>query len=63
MGAPQSPKPIEEECTPRVPCHVEGIQEVRKLERKRGPSGPRRRGLDDELEGERRRPRRKPKKK
>lgn len=68
MGAPQSPKPIEEEeCVPRVPCSVEELREARKPEKKRvtaaAPPGPRRgRGLDNELEGERRRPRRKTRK-
>ncbi|XP_075991394.1 potassium voltage-gated channel protein Shaker isoform X3 [Anticarsia gemmatalis] len=65
MGAPQTPKPIEEdECVPRVAV-VEAIREAqqdRKMERRRGASGPRRRGLESELEGERRRPRRKPRK-
>lgn len=65
MGAPQTPKPIEEdECVPRVSV-VETIREAqqeRKLERRRANPGPRRRGLENELEGERRRPRRKPRK-
>ncbi|CAH2103425.1 unnamed protein product [Euphydryas editha] len=64
MGAPQTPKQIEEDdCVPRVAV-VEEIrqQPERKLERRRAPSGPRRRGLENELEGERRRPRRKPRK-
>lgn len=66
MGAPQTPKPIQEdECLPRVSV-IEELREAqpeRKLERRRiAPSGPRRRGLDNELEGERRRPRRTPKK-
>ncbi|XP_049694147.2 potassium voltage-gated channel protein Shaker isoform X3 [Helicoverpa armigera] len=65
MGAPQTPKPIEEDdCVPRVAV-VEDIREVqqdRKVDRRRAAPGPRRRGLENELEGERRRPRRKPRK-
>lgn len=65
MGAPQTPKPVQEdERLPRVSV-IEELRETqpeRKLERRRIASGPRRRGLDNELEGERRRPRRKPKK-
>ncbi|CAG4983984.1 unnamed protein product [Parnassius apollo] len=66
MGAPQTPKLIEEdECLPRVAAleATRQAQQERKLERRRGPSAPRRRGLENELEGERRRPRRKPRKK
>ncbi|CAG9558237.1 unnamed protein product [Danaus chrysippus] len=62
MGAPQTPKQIEEDdCVPRVAV-VEEIRQQpdRKLERRRAQSGPRRRGLENELEGERRRPRRRP---
>ncbi|XP_064076562.1 potassium voltage-gated channel protein Shaker isoform X2 [Vanessa tameamea] len=64
MGAPQTPKQIEEDdCVPRVAV-VEEIRQQpdRKLERRRAQGGPRRRGLENELEGERRRPRRKPRK-
>lgn len=65
MGAPQTPKPVQEdECLPRVSV-IEELRETppeRKLERRRIATGPRRRGLDNELEGERRRPRRAPKK-
>lgn len=62
MSAPQSPK-WEDECRPRVAV-VEELNEIRperKVERRRVATGPRRRGLDNELEGERRGPRRKPK--
>ncbi|CAH2035872.1 unnamed protein product, partial [Iphiclides podalirius] len=65
MGAPQTPKPIEEDdCVPRVAIvdELREVQQDRKLERRRGAGAPRRRGLDSELEGERRRPRRKPRK-
>lgn len=65
MGAPQTPKPIEEdECVPRVAV-VETVRETaldRKMSR-RTNQGPRRRGLDNEMEGERRRPRKRPRKK
>ncbi|XP_035430610.1 potassium voltage-gated channel protein Shaker isoform X1 [Spodoptera frugiperda] len=68
MGAPQTPRPIEENDgvpLPRVAVveELREIQEDRKLERRRGGQGPRRRGLENELEGERRRPRRRPRKK
>lgn len=63
MGAPQTPKPIEEdECVPRVAVVDDVGEGDRKLERRRAAPGPRRRGLDNELEGERRRPRRQPRK-
>ncbi|XP_041986496.1 potassium voltage-gated channel protein Shaker isoform X1 [Aricia agestis] len=65
MGAPQTPKHIEDdEFVPRVAVvdELRESQQERKLERRRGASGPRRRGLENELEGERRRPRRKPRK-
>lgn len=64
MGASQTPKPVQEdECLPRVSViELREAQPERKLERRRIASGPRRRGLDNELEGERRRPIRKPKK-
>lgn len=64
MGAPQTPKLIEEdESLPRVAI-VEDVGEgTGKLERRRGAPSPRRRGLENELEGERRRLRRKPRKK
>ncbi|CAK1554013.1 unnamed protein product [Leptosia nina] len=64
MGAPQTPKPIDDEFAPRVEV-VDELRETqdRKLERRRagGQAGPRRRGLDSDLETERRRPRRRPK--
>ncbi|XP_063393940.1 potassium voltage-gated channel protein Shaker isoform X2 [Cydia fagiglandana] len=65
MGAPQTPKQIEEDdCVPRVAIVEEVREQERKLEKQRrgASSGPRRRGLENELEGERRRPRRKPRK-
>ncbi|XP_063634083.1 potassium voltage-gated channel protein Shaker isoform X1 [Cydia splendana] len=65
MGAPQTPKQIEEDdCVPRVVIVEEVREQERKLEKQRrgASSGPRRRGLENELEGERRRPRRKPRK-
>lgn len=68
MGAPQTPKVIEDDdCVPRLAV-VEEIREAEqesKLDRRRGGGGgggSRRRGLENELEGERRRPRRKPRK-
>ncbi|CAH4038954.1 unnamed protein product [Pieris brassicae] len=62
MGAPQTLKPIDDEF---APC-VEVVDETReaqehKLDRRRQAGGLRRRGLDNDLESERRRPRRKPK--
>lgn len=63
MGAPQTPKTIEEDdCVPRLAVVEEVQEQDRKLERRRAGTGPRRRGLENELEGERRRPRRKPRK-
>ncbi|XP_052752652.1 potassium voltage-gated channel protein Shaker isoform X1 [Galleria mellonella] len=64
MGAPQTPKHIEDDSVPRLAVvkEVRDSQQDRKLERRRGGTGPRRRGLENELEGERRRPRRKPRK-
>ncbi|KAH9643546.1 hypothetical protein HF086_016753 [Spodoptera exigua] len=68
MGAPQTPRPIEDDdCVPlprvAVVEELREVQQDRKLERRRGGQGPRRRGLENELEGERRRPRRRPRKK
>ncbi|CAH2218087.1 jg9834, partial [Pararge aegeria aegeria] len=62
MGAPQTPKQIDDDDSePHVAVVEETRQEHdRKLDRKRGQSCPRRRGLENELEGERRRLRRKP---
>lgn len=64
MGAPQTPKQLDEDdCVPHVGVGEElGPQQERKLERRRAQGGPRRRALDHDLEGERRRPRRKPRK-
>lgn len=67
IGASRTQKPVQEdERRPRVSV-IEELPEAqpkRKLERRKVPScGPRRRRLDNELEGERRRPKSKPKKK
>ncbi|CAG4977944.1 unnamed protein product [Colias eurytheme] len=62
MGAPQTPKAIDDEFVPRVDVIDETRQsQERKLDRRRAQAGPRRRGLDSDLENERRRPRRRPK--
>lgn len=62
MGAPQTPKPVEKnEHLPRsANQELRDLQPERKVERRRAINGPRRRGLDNDLEGERRRPMRKP---
>ncbi|CAF4744403.1 unnamed protein product [Pieris macdunnoughi] len=59
MGAPQTLKPLDDEFAPCVEV-VDETREVqeRKLDRRRAQAGgPRRRGLDNDLESERRRPR------